>query len=166
MPINFTLKKVMIVLLISCGLVFAALMGWFFILGKTSQSGQPPGLVDGKLARCPDKRNCVCSEYSTDTIHYIEPVSVDDSAVESAMATAKTTVQDMGGVIQHHKDNYLAATFSSDLFGFVDDLELRFVPEEKLIQIRSGSRVGEGDLGVNRKRAEQFRDRLLELTVK
>ncbi len=63
----------------------------------------------------------------------------------------------MGGHIQAESDTYIAATFSSALFGFVDDLEIRIDPAQKVIHIRSGSRVGYGDAGVNRKRAESLK---------
>ena len=161
MPIKSRLKKFMSIALITSVLLIIALLGWFFILGKMSQSGHSPGLVDGKLAPCPDKRNCVCSEFANDSLHYIEPVLIEGRSIESVMATAATMLQDMGGDIQQQTDSYLAATFSSDLFGFVDDLELRFVSDENLVHIRSGSRVGDSDLGVNRKRVEQFKNRLL-----
>jgi len=63
----------------------------------------------------------------------------------------------MGGIIQVEKDNYLAATFISSIFGFVDDLEIRIEPGQKTIHLRSASRVGRGDGGVNRKRVEQLK---------
>ena len=60
----------------------------------------------------------------------------------------------MGGDIQAEDDNYIAATFSSAIFGFVDDLEIRVDLTDKMIHIRSASRVGHGDAGVNEKRAD------------
>jgi uncharacterized protein (DUF1499 family) len=63
----------------------------------------------------------------------------------------------MGGSIQAENENYLAATFSSTIFGFVDDLELRIDPVQKVIHIRSASRVGYSDAGVNRKRIALLR---------
>ncbi len=82
------------------------------------------------------------------------------------LASLKTTLQDMGGVIRQEQENYLAATFSSNIFGFVDDLEIRVNPEEQLMHVRSGSRVGDSDLGVNRKRVELLRSKLLNQVKK
>ena len=63
----------------------------------------------------------------------------------------------MGGTIREESDTYLAATFSSAMFGFVDDLEIRVDSSQKVIHIRSASRVGYSDAGVNKKRAEQLK---------
>ena len=69
----------------------------------------------------------------------------------------KTIVSGMGGSIQAEKTDYLAATFSSSIFGFVDDLEIRIDTEQNIIHLRSASRVGRGDGGVNRKRVERLK---------
>ena len=55
--------------------------------------------------------------------------------------------------------NYLHVEFKTKIMGFVDDVEFYF-PEEKLIQIRSASRIGRSDFGVNRKRMESIRKEL------
>jgi uncharacterized protein (DUF1499 family) len=46
---------------------------------------------------------------------------------------------------------------SSVFFGFVDDLELHLCPSQNLIAVRSASRLGHSDFGVNRKRIENLR---------
>ncbi len=53
-------------------------------------------------------------------------------------------------------DDYLHAEERSRLFRFVDDLELLAAPDGELI-VRSASRVGRSDLGVNRRRVERLR---------
>jgi uncharacterized protein (DUF1499 family) len=73
------------------------------------------------------------------------------------MEMLKAVIGDMGGTIQTEQADYLAATFPSPLFGFVDDLEIRFNPTAGLIHMRSASRVGRGDMGVNRKRIETLK---------
>ena len=55
------------------------------------------------------------------------------------------------------EDNYIHAEFISFIFRFVDDVEFYFDDEQKLIQIKSASRVGYSDLGVNRRRIEKIR---------
>jgi uncharacterized protein (DUF1499 family) len=54
--------------------------------------------------------------------------------------------------------NYLHAECSSALFGFVDDLELHLRPSANIVAIRSASRLGYSDLGVNRRRVEELRE--------
>jgi uncharacterized protein (DUF1499 family) len=63
----------------------------------------------------------------------------------------------MGGEIQEEHDGYLWTTFTSRLFRFVDDVEFRMVFTDGIIHVRSGSRVGYSDLGVNRRRVEKLR---------
>jgi uncharacterized protein (DUF1499 family) len=66
----------------------------------------------------------------------------------------------LGGSIEREEDGYLHATFRSRLFGFVDDLECR--RDGDVIQVRSASRTGWWDLGVNRRRVESIRRALGE----
>ena len=62
-------------------------------------------------------------------------------------------------VVEHSPD-YLHATASSALFGFVDDLELYADTAHGLLQARSVSRLGDSDLGVNANRLAALRDQL------
>ena len=59
--------------------------------------------------------------------------------------------------------NYIHAIFKSALFRFVDDVELSFDDQRKVIDVRSASRTGYSDLGVNRKRVEEIRRRFTDL---
>ncbi len=69
----------------------------------------------------------------------------------------KNSVREMGGSIQVENDSYLAATFTSSIFRFVDDLEIRVDSDQKMIHLRSASRVGHSDRGVNRERIERLK---------
>jgi uncharacterized protein (DUF1499 family) len=124
------------------------------ILGHSSKSGAAPGLVAGALSSCPDKPNCVCSEFGEDAAHYIEPFDYSGIPSEKAWGEILRVVEELGGQVVVANDEYIAATFSSFLFGFTDDVECRLDGSEERIQIRSASRVGYGDLGVNRRRVE------------
>lgn len=143
--------------LIAVTIIIVLSVALLFILGKYSQKGQAVGLVNGSLSRCPEKPNCVCSEYTDDNSHYIEPVSDVENAARQTMEKAASAIQEMNGKIQHTKEHYISATFTSSFFGFVDDLEIRFDTDQGIMHIRSASRVGYGDGGVNRKRVEEFR---------
>ena len=57
--------------------------------------------------------------------------------------------------------NHIHATFKSGLFRFVDDVEFSFDDQRKVIDVRSASRTGYSDLGVNRKRVEEIRQRFM-----
>ncbi len=57
---------------------------------------------------------------------------------------------------------YLHAECRSSVFGFVDDLELQLRPSDGIIAVRSASRLGHSDFGVNRKRIETLRNALIK----
>ena len=122
-----------------------------------SCASKPPktDLVDGKLRPCPSSPNCVSSE-SESVSSRVVPMTFQGQP-EQAWNELKETLREMGGKIQEEHDGYLRATFTSRLFRFVDDVEFRMVPAEGIIHVRSGSRVGHSDLGVNRKRVEKLR---------
>ena len=130
----------------------------FFILGFMSKSGATYGLVDGRLKPCPDKPNCVSSEFVADAEHYIEPLVYSADHAAQVLPRLRTIIGEMGGSIQAEEADYLAATFTSSLFRFVDDLDVRIDTDQKTIHLRSASRVGHGDLGVNRKRVELLKN--------
>ena len=136
---------------ITLSLLLAAFVVLFFILGVISKSGKAPGLIDGRLTECPDKPNCVCSEHKTAS-HYIEPIIITDNITFDTVHVLKDVVLEMGGAIQFENDDYIAATFTSALFGFMDDMEIRIDSVQKVIHIRSASRVGHSDMDVNRER--------------
>lgn len=115
------------------------------------------GLIDGMLSQCPDKANCVCSEHMSDSRHYVEPIGFTKNSPAYTLLLLKEVIQEMGGTVQEMSEDYLAATFTSAIFRFVDDLEIRLDESDKVIHIRSASRVGYSDLGVNKKRVESLR---------
>ncbi len=57
-------------------------------------------------------------------------------------------------------DDYIYAECTSKTMGFVDDLELQLRPSDDVIAVRSASRIGYGDMGVNRARIESLRQAL------
>ena len=143
--------------LIAVSILVVLSIALLFILGKYSQRGQAAGLVDGSLSRCPEKPNCVCSEYMSE--HHMDIVysSVIQNGEGELKAKVVSTIEEMHGKVQNTRHNYIAATFKSSIFGFVDDLEIRIVPGEGIMHIRSASRVGYGDGGINRQRVELFK---------
>ena len=135
------------------------------VRGKYSAAGESPGLDQGKLKPCSDKPNCICSEYNSMPDHYIEPVAVSAEKIELAQRLAKEVIAQTGGNLQQETEDYLAATYTSSVFRFVDDLEIRIDSVTKLLHIRAASRVGYSDFGVNLKRAKKIRNLLLPLSA-
>lgn len=124
---------------------------------------RPPsiGVRDGHLAACPKSPNCVSSDADPiDDGHRVEafafsgdPAAAWKQAQEAVAALVRTTVVD-------ESDGYLHAECASALLGFVDDLELHLRPADSVIAVRSASRLGYSDMGVNRKRVEALRAEL------
>jgi len=142
-------------LLIIVGGVLA--LGLIAYIAMAVQSQKRPatlGLNHGQLRPCPASPNCVCSEAAdrTDPEHGVTPIPLQ----AGTWARLKQIIVEQGGEINQDDGHYLHATFTSSLFHFVDDLELRLDPAADVIQIRSASRVGRSDFGVNRQRVKHI----------
>ena len=65
-----------------------------------------------------------------------------------------------GAAVIRSEPDYLYAQYTTRLMKYVDDVEFWFDPAKKVIQVRSASRLGSRDFGVNRSRIEAIRLRL------
>jgi uncharacterized protein (DUF1499 family) len=124
-----------------------------------SFSGTRPtnlGVNDGKLRDCPNSPNCVSSQ-SIDAEHKIAPLSYTGEPAK-ALADLKSVISSLPRTkIITANDNYIYAEFTSALMGYVDDVEFYLNTDKQIIEVRSASRLGESDLGVNRDRIETIR---------
>jgi uncharacterized protein (DUF1499 family) len=119
------------------------------------------GVKDGRLA--PPKRtpNCVSSQAEdSDTEHTIAPIAFKGSALEAMAAVRKAVESMQGASVIRHEGNYLYAEFRTRIMRFVDDVEFVFDEQAGLIHVRSASRLGRRDFGVNRARVEALRSRI------
>lgn len=132
--------------------------------GGTPPGGAPPvdiGARDGRLADCPDSPNCVSSR-ATDPERRVAPLDYAGDA-EAAWQRARDAVAGLPRTrIVTAEADYLHAEARSRWLGFVDDLELLHEPAASTIQVRSASRSGHYDFGVNRERVERLRALLQE----
>jgi uncharacterized protein (DUF1499 family) len=112
------------------------------------------GVRDGKLAPCKRSPNCVSSQANpSDEEHYIAPI-------HGTMAAVRRAVEGFPrATIIKQEENYLYAEFRTRLLRYVDDVEFFF--DGHVVQVRSCSRLGRRDFGVNRRRVEELR-RLIE----
>ncbi len=114
------------------------------------------GVSNGKLTPCPNSPNCVSSQ-SIDTDHQIAPLTFTSSP-EQAIANLKKIIESLPRTkIITESQDYLYAEFKSALLGFVDDVEFYLDRNANVIQVRSASRLGSSDLGMNRKRIKSIR---------
>jgi len=136
--------------------MIAALPGF-----KALFSGSRPdniGVKEGRLAACPTSPNCVVSQGEEDAEHAIAPLTYDSDRSTAVAKLREVVAAQEGSEVIEQTDTYLYAEFTSKLMGFVDDVEFYFSPTEAgTIHVRSASRLGQSDLGVNRKRIEAIR---------
>ena len=118
------------------------------------------GVSDSGLAPCPSSPNCVSSD-ARDSSHKVLPLQFDVPPTE-AWRVARELVSELPRTrIVNETSGYLHAECRSALFGFVDDLELHLRLSEGVIAVRSASRLGYSDFGVNRRRVEILRASLI-----
>lgn len=114
----------------------------------------------GELAPCPDTPNCVSSFAAPeDTRHYIAPLEAGEAQWKQL---ARILVRTPRIRIIEQDEHYLRAEATTRIMRFVDDLEFLYQPEASVIHVRSASRIGRYDFGVNRKRIENLREQLTE----
>jgi uncharacterized protein (DUF1499 family) len=145
-------------LAVACVVAGAVLMlGLFRALSRRPTN---LGARDGRLAPCPRKPNCVCSQSPPDAREHIEPLRLP-CALDEAMRRAKAMLSNWPRArIIAATEDYVHAECRSWLFRFVDDVELVLDRDAGVIHCRSASRVGHSDLGVNRRRIEALRQAL------
>lgn len=112
-----------------------------------------------RLAPPPSTPNCVSSRAATDHPAYIEPLPLPPAGFDQAVALATAIERSH---LAARAEGYVRIEYSTRWFGFVDDLELELMPGDTVIHVRSQSRTGMHDLGVNRARVERLRGLLLE----
>ena len=118
-----------------------------------------PRLAEGILAEPPNSPNCVSTQADPgDDTHRVEPIAREISVEEvAARVEGFVAIQPRMRIIER-APTYLRLTERSELFRFVDDIDLFFSPDQEVIHFRSASRVGYGDMGVNRERYRRFQE--------
>jgi uncharacterized protein (DUF1499 family) len=159
---RYLLLLVLAVALLALVLLIAGQMGML--------RGKPPvdlGVKDGKLKRPSLTENSVTSQASLWPDHpqqayaAIAPLAVaGDGSAE--MAKIASILQAMPRTVVVQKDDgYIYAQCTTQLLKFTDDAEFYLDKSAKVIHVRSASRVGRKDFGVNRARVEQIRAALV-----
>lgn len=114
---------------------------------------EPPSVTDNSVlsqaAMYPDHPQRAYAE--------IAPIALRGDG-PATIAKLKAIVSQMRGAkIIKNEPDYLYVQFTTPLMKFVDDVEFWYDPVAQVIQVRSASRIGKGDLGMNRKRIEAVR---------
>ncbi len=138
--------------------------------GAASNSGPATartGVVDGEFLPCPGSPNCVSSMASSGA-GAIAPLEYGSLGRDQALLRLLELLEADGNcrIVERRELEdgaiYLRAEYRSKLFRFVDDVEFLLPAAESFIHVRSASRVGYSDMGVNRKRVEDLRARFIQ----
>jgi uncharacterized protein (DUF1499 family) len=140
------------------------ILTFLFLIDCSGKRPENLGIKDQKLTPCPETPNCVTSFVdSSDTIHYISAIPYSASLDSEKDKIKKICANLPRTNLVKETNNYLYYEFTSFLMRYVDDVEFYLDEKSKLIHVRSASRIGKGDMGVNRKRIEAIRKELEKL---
>jgi uncharacterized protein (DUF1499 family) len=138
--------------LIAIVIVLVALIG--FLFWKNLSMPKTTGLVHGRLQPCPKRPSCVCCCHD-EKVHYIAPLP---------FSSEETLDQIQGYLCKHYitqvvqrTPDYLHVVITTPVLRFKDDVEFAVDRERDVVRVRSASRVGYSDVGVNRARIEALR---------
>ena len=142
---------------------------WIFVLTAIAVpacvSRQPDLAEFGPpLQPCPSTPNCVTTE-SNDTARAVAAVPFADSPDVAQARARKALLSEPRTQIVVERRGYLHAESRSRFFRFVDDVQIVVDSGSRLFRMRSASRVGHSDFGVNRKRLERISGRLRSVAV-
>ena len=101
------------------------------------------------LPECIVITHCVRKDFKVDDLE-----DAFKKAVKIVSNTARTKIVEK-------TDSYIHAEAKTKWRRYTDDLLVKAIPEKGIIQVRSESRVGIGDNGVNQKRVDDFAYRLM-----
>ena len=127
--------------------------------------GRPPagmGVRDGRLAPPSPTPTSVSSQAALWPGEAAAAAQVDPLPApggrDATMARLRAVVEAMPGArVVQASDDYLHATFTTRWLRFVDDAEFWYDPAAQAVQLRSASRLGQLDFGVNRARIASIR---------
>lgn len=119
------------------------------------------GLDASRLRPCPDSPNCVNS-LASDEDHAIEPLEGGADPLATFDRLRDLLESSPRVRVVTDRERYLHAEYTTPLLRFVDDVEFLLDEDASVIHVRSASRVGRSDLGANRQRIEELRQKLVE----
>lgn len=146
------------------GTIFRAILillipvvGFAFFQGYQSAAVDAPAAVAGQLQACGPTPNCVSSLAETNSEYYVAPLPAVPENSEEGIAAIVAAIENTGGKVVKADVGMVLATYSTRIFRFVDDVQIIWTPGSDSVHVRSSSRVGQSDFGVNRKRVAALR---------
>jgi len=160
--LKWILIVVVVVVVVVVGVIGAGQLGFFSgsapaDLGVRSAKLKAPSVTDNSVT----SQAALYPDHPQRQASQIVPIALRGDG-PATIARIKTIAQAMTGakVVKSDAD-YLYAQFTTPVMKFVDDVEFWYDPAAQVIQVRSASRIGDGDMAVNRKRVEAVRAALV-----
>ena len=125
------------------------------LAGCTSSPGKPP--TRQVLTECGWLPNCVNSQ-SGRGAQASQPIRANAEQWQQLKAWI---AQQEDWEITVDDGNFMQAIVNTPMMKFRDDVQLLFLPDDQLIQVRSSSRLGFSDMGTNARRVETLREQLM-----
>lgn len=122
------------------------IVSFFILIGFTFPSASLASHIE--LSECVEIAHCVREEWDVSSIK--NPYKEIKEIIENFPRSA---IVDIDG-------DYMHAEVTSKWMKYIDDLEISFIPESSKLEVRSESRIGESDLGVNQKRVDLLKSKL------
>ena len=130
------------------------LTAMLLLAGCTSSPGKPQ--TRQVLPECGWLPNCINSQ-SGRGAQASEPLRVNAELWQQLKAWI---ARQQDWEITVDDGNFIQAIVNTPIMRFRDDIQLLFLSDDQLIQVRSSSRIGISDLGTNARRIETLRDQL------
>ena len=122
---------------------------FFLILLVVLNAPSQMSATTTELPECVVITHCVREDFKVNDIE-----NAFKKATKIVSETARTKIVEK-------TDSYIHAEAKTKWRRYTDDLLLKAIPEKGIIQVRSESRVGVGDNGVNKRRVDDFAYRLM-----
>lgn len=131
-------------------------------------AGTPPkhftqAQAPDRFTACSSAPRCVSSQAATGSSHYVAPFKYTGDPVHAREDLLKAIHADDHATIESAEAPFIHATYRSALMGFVDDVTFIIQPQQHFVDVKSSSRLGYYDFGVNRRRVERLRARFESL---
>ncbi|MBZ9687198.1 DUF1499 domain-containing protein [Clostridium estertheticum] len=128
-----------------------------YMVVKNNLTPNNLGVTNGKLAQMPNKPNAVSSQ-TEEKDKKVEPLEFKGNLNDSKQQMIKVIENYGNAKIVKNDTNYIYVVFTTGIMKYHDDVEFYFDESKKLIQIRSASRIGYSDMGLNRERYNKLRE--------
>ena len=129
-----------------------------FMFVKNNITPKDLGVKDGKLAKMPNSPNAVSSQTDIEEKR-VEPLIFSGDLENSKSKILNIIANYKTAEIVKNEKNYIHVIFKTSGMKYKDDVEFYFDESNKLIHFRSASRVGYSDMGLNKERYNEIKNK-------